>query len=176
MSTPAIDLRALAGAADWAAFEALLRRYAATDLDQPATSSIWNDLADLPARYGAPTGGVVLAWSGAETVGCGAFAATREAGLCEVKRFYLLPAWRGRGLGRALAVRLIEEARGIGYRSLRLDTGPLQREARDLYASLGFVPIAPYGDHDADMRDFLKFMELDLHGLGKADPDLLRSA
>ena len=56
------------------------------------------------------------------------------------------------------------------------DLGHVQREARDLYASLGFVPIAPYGDHDADMRDFLKFMELDLHGLGKADPDLLRSA
>ena len=147
MSTPAIDLRALASAADWAAFEALLRRYAATDLDQPATSSIWNDLADLPARYGAPTGGVVLAWSGAETVGCGAFAATREAGLCEVKRFYLLPAWRGRGLGRALVNAVLQQARAAGYARAGLSTWNHNESGLALYRALGFATVPPFKTH-----------------------------
>ena len=147
MSTPAIDLRALASAADWAAFEALLRRYAATDLDQPATSSIWNDLADLPARYGAPTGGVVLAWSGAEAVGCGAFAATREAGLCEVKRFYLLPAWRGRGLGRALVNAVLRQARAAGYARAGLSTWNHNESGLALYRALGFATVPPFKTH-----------------------------
>jgi len=147
MSTPAIDLRALASAADWAAFEALLRRYAATDLDQPATSSIWNDLADLPARYGAPTGGVVLAWSGAEAVGCGAFAATREAGLCEVKRFYLLPAWRGRGLGRALVNAVLRQAGAAGYARAGLSTWNHNESGLALYRALGFATVPPFKTH-----------------------------
>ncbi|MEZ5632168.1 MAG: GNAT family N-acetyltransferase [Burkholderiaceae bacterium] len=147
MSTPAIDLRALASAADWAAFEALLRRYAATDLDQPATSSIWNDLADLPARYGAPTGGVVLAWAGAEAVGCGAFAATREAGLCEVKRFYLLPAWRGRGLGRALVNAVLRQARAAGYARAGLSTWNHNESGLALYRALGFATVPPFKTH-----------------------------
>ena len=147
MSTPAIDLRALAGAADWAAFEALQRRYAATDLDQPATSSIWNDLADLPARYGAPTGGVVLAWSGAEAVGCGAFAATRETSLCEVKRFYLLPAWRGRGLGRALVNAVLRQARAAGYARAGLSTWNHNESGLALYRALGFATVPPFKTH-----------------------------
>ena len=147
MSTPAIDLRALASAADWAAFEALLRRYAATDLDQPATSSIWNDLADLPARYGAPTGGVVLAWSGAEAVGCGAFAATRETSLCEVKRFYLLPAWRGRGLGRALVNAVLQQARAAGYARAGLSTWNHNESGLALYRALGFATVPPFKTH-----------------------------
>ena len=147
MSTTAIDLRALASAADWAAFEALLRRYAATDLDQPATSSIWNDLADLPARYGAPTGGVVLAWSGAEAVGCGAFAATRERGLCEVKRFYLLPAWRGRGIGRQLVQAALQAAHRAGYARAALSTWPGNSAGLALYRALGFEPVPPFKTH-----------------------------
>ena len=147
MNAPAIDLRVLAGAADWAAFEALLRRYAATDLDQPATSSIWNDLADLPARYGAPTGGVVLAWSGAEAVGCGAFAATRETSLCEVKRFYLLPAWRGRGLGRALVNAVLQQARAAGYARAGLSTWNHNESGLALYRALGFATVPPFKTH-----------------------------
>ena len=147
MNAPAIDLRVLAGAADWAAFEALLRRYAATDLDQPATSSIWNDLADLPARYGAPTGGVVLAWSGAAAVGCGAFAATRETSLCEVKRFYLLPAWRGRGLGRALVNAVLQQARAAGYARAGLSTWNHNESGLALYRALGFATVPPFKTH-----------------------------
>ena len=112
-----------------------------------ATSSIWNDLADLPARYGAPTGGVVLAWSGAEAVGCGAFAATREAGLCEVKRFYLLPAWRGRGLGRALVNAVLRQARAAGYARAGLSTWNHNESGLALYRALGFATVPPFKTH-----------------------------
>jgi GNAT superfamily N-acetyltransferase len=68
-----------------------------------------------------------------------------EADICEMKRLYLRPSFRGKGLGRAIAEKIIAEARDIGYQQMRLDTiEPIMKDAVEMYRKLGFREIAPY--------------------------------
>jgi len=93
--------------------------------------------------------------------GCVALRAI-DAECCEMKRMFVYPHWHGRGIGLALAQRLIEAARAGGYRAMRLDTSIRQAEAQNLYEGLGFKVIAPYHELSPEMRDWLVFMELRL--------------
>jgi len=104
------------------------------------------EIAGLPGAYAPPRGRLFLAFDGDDAIGC---IALRPLGddVCEMKRLYLRSSARGKGVGRMLADRILEEARAIGYRTMRLDTLPIMREARALYESLGFKPIAPYYDN-----------------------------
>ena len=116
------------------------------------------ELANLPGDYAAPRGCILLAVEGEEYVGC---VAVRDLGdgICEMKRMYVKPSHQGRGIGRALAEVLIEDARRMGYTRMRLDTIPSLVAANALYASLGFKKIEPYRYNPLDGATF---MALDL--------------
>ncbi|HXZ31377.1 MAG TPA: GNAT family N-acetyltransferase [Terriglobales bacterium] len=102
------------------------------------------ELAGLPGDYSLPDGRLLLARVGDETAGCVAMHKI-DADICEMKRLYLRPPFRGKGLGRILANAVIAEARKIGYKFMRLDTvEPVMKDAVGLYRRMGFYEIAPY--------------------------------
>jgi putative acetyltransferase len=117
------------------------------------------ELASLPGKYAPPEGRLLIARDNGGAVGCVALRPL-EPGMCEMKRLYIRPRFRGHGLGRTLAERIIAEARAIGYERLRLDTvEPVMGAAVALYRTLGFREIPPHGEHPIDGT---LFMELDL--------------
>lgn len=101
------------------------------------------ELKELPGEYAPPHGRLFLFSYDSQLAGCGALR-KQDEGIGEMKRLYLKPAFRGKGLGRAMTMHLINEARALGYKSVRLDTLPMMREAISLYRSLGFREIEPY--------------------------------
>jgi ribosomal protein S18 acetylase RimI-like enzyme len=113
------------------------------------------ELATLPGRYAPPDGRLLLAWGGAEASGCVALRRFEEA-IGEMKRLYVRPAWRGTGLGRALAKAVIAEARLAGYTKLRLDTLSTMTTAQRLYRALGFHEIPAYRDNPVHGTSYME--------------------
>jgi ribosomal protein S18 acetylase RimI-like enzyme len=102
------------------------------------------ELAGLPGDYSPPDGRLLLAEYDGQLAGCVALHKL-EPGICEMKRLYLRPQFRGKGLGRGLADHIIAEARQIGYQRMRLDTvEPVMKDAVAMYRRIGFKEIAPY--------------------------------
>ncbi len=101
------------------------------------------ELDGLPGDYAPPDGQLLLAIDGERAVGCVAIRKLGE-GICEMKRLYVQPGHRGKGLGRILAESIITEARSIGYGKMRLDSLVSLKDAVGLYRSLGFIEIPPY--------------------------------
>ena len=129
-------------------------------LDSPAAAPLAVALAaELEDRYGEPdadpdhltaddlvppAGAFVLAWLDRDAVGCGGLR-RYDDGVGELKRMYVDPRFRGRGVAREVLGQLERRALRLGYRRLVLETGVRQPEAIALYASAGYEPIAPYG-------------------------------
>jgi len=117
------------------------------------------ELADLPGDYAPPEGRLLLAEYQGQLAGCIALHRL-EPQICEMKRLYVRPQFRGKGLGRLLAERVITDARSIAYHRMRLDTvEPVMKDAVAMYRKLGFKEIAPYC---ANPIAGALYMELDL--------------
>jgi putative acetyltransferase len=107
------------------------------------------ELARLPGDYAPPEGRLLLAYYEAELAGCGALHELDSGAdglrVCEMKRLYVRPQFRGKAVGRSLVEFVIAEARKIGYASVRLDTvEPVMKAAVAVYRRFGFHEIAPY--------------------------------
>jgi putative acetyltransferase len=112
------------------------------------------EFTNLPGKYAAPKGCVLLADRGGEIEGC---IALREvsADICEMKRLYVRPSARGRQVGHMLIERLIAEARVAGYREMRLDVQEKSVSARKLYAAFNFVAAEPISFNPVPGASFL---------------------
>jgi ribosomal protein S18 acetylase RimI-like enzyme len=135
---------------DLAAARRLFRAYAdwlAVDL---CFQNFEQEVATLPGAYAPPQGRLLLAKVGGEAAGCVALRPL-EPGICEMKRLWVEPGFAGAGLGRDLALAIIQTARDTGYERMRLDTMPARMPAaQHLYGTLGFVEIAPYYHNPLD--------------------------
>lgn len=116
------------------------------------------ELANLPGDYAPPQGCLLLAKYQDKMAGCVALRKLSD-GICEGKRLYIRPEFRGLRIGRRLVEAIIAEARKIGYSSIRGDTVPSMKTAQALYASLGFKEIEPYCYNPIEGA---KFIELEL--------------
>jgi ribosomal protein S18 acetylase RimI-like enzyme len=116
------------------------------------------ELAELPGDYAPPNGRLLLAAAADEVMGCVALRKIGD-GVGEMKRLYVRPAFRGRGLGRTLTEKLITEAKQIGYAQLRLDTLPGKMDqAIAMYRSFGFQEIAPYYKNPVAGATFMELL------------------
>ena len=138
---------AQANMSDLADVTALFRAYAAGLPVNLGPQGFERELAELPGAYGPPQGALLLARGDDGTaLGCAALRPIDDA-TCEVKRLYVRPRMRGSRLGKALVGAIIDRARELRYREIKLDTLEHMQAAIALYRSFGFAPIPPYGTH-----------------------------
>jgi putative acetyltransferase len=115
------------------------------------------ELTGLPGEYAPPDGCLLLAMDNTIAIGCVALR-KHDEGICEMKRLYVKPSGRGKGLGKKLVIAIIGEAIKIGYTKMRLDTVPAMKEAIALYRSIGFYEIKPYRENPIEGA---LYMEMD---------------
>ena len=139
-----LAIRQASTAADLAHVRTLFEEYAAWLAVDLCFQGFDEELATLPGAYAPPRGRLYLAGPGEAPFGCIALRPLDDAAVGEVKRLYVRPAARGQRLGEALVRKLMDDARAIGYRELKLDTLEWMSDARKLYERLGFAPCPPY--------------------------------
>ena len=125
----------------------LFQEYAASLGFHLCFQSFDKELAGLPGDYAPPDGRLLVAEHEGKVAGCVALHRIGD-GICEMKRLYVRPEFRGKALWRALAERVIQEARAMGYMQMRLDTivGKMD-SAIALYRVLGFREVPPYREN-----------------------------
>ncbi|UCG11340.1 MAG: GNAT family N-acetyltransferase [Deltaproteobacteria bacterium] len=139
---------------------ALFQEYAETRKGDPALVDFPEEIRNLPGGYAPPDGNIILAYSDGKLAGCVAVHKLDDD-TCEMKRLYVSPVFRGKGIGRRLVVAVLEQARMIGYSRMRLDSIPAMREAQTLYETIGFYEIPDYRNNP---NKGTKYYEMELRG------------
>ena len=155
MSEERIQLRTARSADDIASAGELFHEYIES-LSIDIEHQGWQEeLANLPGPYKGPGGVILIASVNGSDVGCVALRRL-EDGVCEMKRLYVRPDARGRGIGRLMVERIIQAGQAFGYETMKLDTSEDMGEARALYESFGFTECEKYNDDPLECTMFFE--------------------
>jgi ribosomal protein S18 acetylase RimI-like enzyme len=138
-----VTIREVSDSADIAEIRALFEEYLRSLGIDLGFQGFDEELAGLPGAYSRPTGCLLLAAIGVRSAGCVAVRRL-ETDICEMKRMFVRPEARGKGVGRALAKAAVAFGCAAGYHKMRLDTLPTMAAAQALYRQLGFREAPPY--------------------------------
>lgn len=133
----------------------MLREYEAEIEVDLCFQGFEEELKTLEHVYGPPGGVLFLLREGERIAGCVALRDLGD-GVCEMKRLFLRPGFRGEGRGKRCAERIVQTAREMGYAAMRLDTLPAMRAAIALYRSMGFTEIAQYTENPLEGALFME--------------------
>lgn len=157
-----IDVRPAVSASDIEAARALFREYVDA-FSQDADFAMYlgqqgfaAEVAGLPGLYAPPGGVILLAWADGMPAGCVACKPLDPPRVCEMKRLYVRPTFRGRRVGEHLIRSVLMAGHGMGYQRMRLDTLPSMPAAQRLYARFGFREIPAYVDNPVRGARFME--------------------
>ena len=137
--------------------KALFREYANWLSVDLSFQRFEEEMLALPDNYSAPEGALFLAKVNGLPAGCVAVRRFDNS-TCEMKRLFVRDAYKGHGVGKALAAKAIEAGKELGYQRMLLDTLAHMRPAIELYTALGFQPIAAYYDNPISNAVYLSMM------------------
>jgi ribosomal protein S18 acetylase RimI-like enzyme len=153
-----ISIKTVVSAAELGLVVELFQEYAdSLDFDL-GFQDFAREVAGLPGAYAPPDGSLFLAFMDGQVAGCVALRKL-EGRICEMKRLYVRPSCRGRGLGELLIREIVEQGRAMGYVRMRLDTAPSMQTAQGIYTRFGFRDIEPYCHNPLPGA---RFMEMEL--------------
>lgn len=130
-------------------------------MDAPTFHGLDTEMATLPGAFAPPEGRLLLATYDGDSAGCVAFKRVNPS-TCELKRFYVRPAFRGRDIGRELVRRLVAEARESGYTEMVLDSHVSMTAAHRIYREFGFEQVPAPADFPEHLKPVVVFMHADL--------------
>ncbi|MEQ9328827.1 MAG: GNAT family N-acetyltransferase [Rhodospirillales bacterium] len=150
MGEKKVEIRRVTGGPDLDAFRDMAREYAVWLNVDLCFQDFDAEMAGLPGKYAEPAGCILVAAVDGVPAGCVALAPLQANAVCEMKRLWVRPGNRGLGLGRKLAVSIMEAGFAAGYREMRLDTLPHLQTAIAIYRDLGFNEISAYYHNPLD--------------------------
>jgi len=130
--------------------------------DVPTFEKVDDELSDLPGIFAPEKGGAfLLAYHDDQPAGCVALKKV-NATTGELKRMYVSPDYRGKGIGWQLAQTWLTQAQALGYTKLVLDSHISMKKAHKIYQALGFQQVPPPDDFPDALKSEVVFMEMTL--------------